>query len=260
MLALRGIDGPLRRDRRIVIAGLVATSALAWAYQLWMAWGMEHPSAAMTAIMPNMRLWRAWDVVLLFTMWFVMMIAMMVPSVAPTILMVAEITRRRREAHGPFVPTSVFVAGYLAAWALFSAAATLAQVRLHRLAVVSADMVATSPVVAGVLLVATGLFQWTRWKEACLSRCRSPLGFILQHWRDGACGALRLGFLHGLFCVGCCALLMMLLFVNGVMNIAWMAALTAFVLVEKLVPAHRWTTRISGGLLCGWGVYVALAR
>jgi predicted metal-binding membrane protein len=189
-----------------------------------------------------------------------MMVAMMVPSVAPTILVFAQINRKRREQHSPFVPTSVFLTGYLAAWAAFSVAATLAQWGLHTAALVSSAMVATSPVLAGILLITTGIFQWTRFKEACLARCRSPLGLILTHWRDGLVGAFRVGFLDGSYCVGCCALLMALLFVNGVMNVWWMAVLTAFVLVEKLVPAHLWTGRVAGLLLCGWGVWMLVAR
>ena len=254
------LEGLLQRDRRLVVSGLVGTAALAWAYQLYMAWGMERMSPAMAAIMPNMQAWRAWDLLLLFAMWVVMMVAMMVPSVAPTILVFAQINRKRREQHSPFVPTGVFLAGYLAAWAAFSLAATLAQWGLHRAALVSSAMVATSPALAGMLLITTGIFQWTPFKEACLARCRSPLGLILTHWRDGLLGAFRVGFLDGSYCIGCCALLMGLLFVNGVMNVWWMAVLTAFVLVEKLAPAHLWTARVAGALLCGWGVWMLLAH
>jgi predicted metal-binding membrane protein len=254
------LEALLQRDRRLVMYGLAGTAALAWAYQLYMAWGMEHMSPAMAAIMPNMLAWRASDVFLLFAMWVVMMVAMMVPSVAPTILVFAEINRKRREQHSPFVPTGVFLAGYLGAWVAFSLAATLAQWGLHAASLVSSAMVATSPVLGGALLIATGLFQWTPFKEACLTRCRSPLGFILTHWRDGLVGAFRTGFLHGSYCVGCCALLMALLFVNGVMNVLWMAVLTAFVFVEKLVPGHRWTGRVAGLVLCGWGVWMLVAR
>jgi predicted metal-binding membrane protein len=252
------LESLLRRDRQLVLAGLGATAALAWAYQLTMAWGMEHASPGMAMLMPNMRLWRAWDLFLLFAMWFVMMVAMMLPSVAPTVLVFAELARQRREARSPFVSAGVFLAGYVAAWGAFSLLATLAQWRLHQAAVVSAAMDTTSPLVAGGLLVASGLFQWTPWKDACLTRCRSPLGFILNHWREGLRGALRVGFLHGSFCVGCCALLMALLFVNGVMNVLWMAALTALVLVEKLAPAGRSTPRLIGAALVGWGIWVVV--
>lgn len=260
MLALSSVEAAIRADRRVVVGGLVVTVALAWAYQGYMAWGMEHPSPGMALVMPNMQLWRAWDLALLFVMWFVMMVAMMVPSVAPTVLLFAAVQRRRRDDRAPFVPTAVFAGGYVVAWAVFSLAATVAQWRLHQLAVVSSEMVTTKPLVSGALLVATGAFQWTPWKDACLSRCRSPLGFLLGHWRDGHAGAFRVGFLHGAFCVGCCALLMLLLFVEGVMNILWMAALSTFVLVEKLVPAHRWMTRSSGVALCAWGLHLMWSR
>jgi predicted metal-binding membrane protein len=253
------LESLIQRDRRVVAYGLAATTALAWAYQIYMAWGMEHMSPAMAALMPNMQEWRRWDLFLLFAMWAVMMVAMMVPSVAPTILAFAAISRQRRERDSPFAPTGVFVAGYLAAWAAFSLAATLAQWGLHAASLVSSAMVATSPLLGGALLIATGIFQWTRLKEACLARCRSPVGFILTHWRDGLAGSFRVGFVHGSYCVGCCALLMALLFVNGVMNIVWMAVLAAFVLVEKLAPAPRLTGRVAGLLLCGWGLWMVRA-
>jgi predicted metal-binding membrane protein len=253
------LEALLQRDRRVVVYGLAATAALAWAYQIYLAWGMEHMSPSMAALMPNMQEWRGWDLFLLFAMWAVMMVAMMVPSVAPTILAFAAINRKRREQDSPFAPTGVFVAGYLAAWAAFSLAATMAQWGLHAASLVSSAMVATSPLLGGALLVATGIFQWTRLKEACLARCRSPVGFILTHWRDGLAGSFRVGFLHGSYCVGCCALLMALLFVNGVMNIWWMAVLTAFVLVERLVPASRLTGRVVGLLLFGWGLWMLRA-
>jgi len=254
------LEALLQRDRRLVVCGLAATAALAWAYQIYMAWGMAHTmSPILAALMPNMQKWRVWDLFLLFAMWVFMMVAMMVPSVAPTILAFAAINRKRREQDSPFVPTAIFLAGYLAAWAAFSLAATLAQWGLHAASLVSTAMVATSPVLGGALLIAAGIFQWTRLKEACLARCRSPVGFILTHWRDGSTGSFRLGVLHGSYCVGCCALLMALLFVTGVMNIWWMAVLTAFVLLEKLLPAHRLTERVVGLLLGGWGLWMLRA-
>ena len=253
------LEGLLQRDRRLVVYGLAATTAMAWAYQLYMSWGMEHPSPVMAALMPDMLAWRGRDLLLLFAMWLVMMVAMMVPSVAPTLLAFARINRTRRERQGPFVPTGVFFAGYLAAWAAFSLAATVAQWGLHSATLVSSAMVLQSPALAGVLLVATGVFQMTPFKEACLSRCRSPLGFVLASWRDGLGGAFRMGLLQGTYCVGCCALLMALLFVNGVMNVGWMLVLTAFVLVEKTAPRAAWTRRAAGVLLLAWGGWLLLA-
>lgn len=259
MQAAISVESMLRRDRWLVASGLGGAAALAWGYQLYMAWGMEHASPVIAALMPDMQAWTAWDVVLLFAMWVLMMIAMMLPSVSPTVLAFAEVNRRRREQQSPFVSTGVFVAGYLSAWVGFSLVATFAQAALHASSLLSPAMVARSHVFAGTLLVATGVFQWTPLKQACLSRCRSPFGFVLAHWRDGSSGAFRVGLLHGSYCVGCCALLMALLFVNGVMNVTWIALLSAFVLVEKLVPAHLWVGRVAGLLLCGWGVWVLAA-
>ena len=258
MDAMRG-EALLRRDRRLVACALAALAALAWAYQLYMAWGMEHVSRSMAAIMPNMQAWGARDVLLLFAMWAVMMIAMMVPSATPMVLIFAAVTRQRQGERHPRAATAVFVLGYLGAWLGFSAVATIAQWHLHRAELVSSAMVATSPVLGGILLVATGVFQWTRFKDACLSRCRSPIGFVLGHWRDGLAGAFRMGLVHGCYCVGCCALLMALLFVNGVMNVVWMVVVTIFVMVEKMAPAPAWTARVVGALLCGWGIWMIAA-
>jgi len=260
MAGATALEGLLQRDRRLVVYGLAATAAMAWAYQLYMSWGMAHPSPAMAALMPDMLAWRGRDLFLLFAMWFVMMVAMMVPSAAPTLLAFARIRRTRQERQGPFVPTGVFLGGYLAAWAAFSLAATVAQWGLHTATLVSSAMVLESPLLAGALLVATGAFQWTPFKDACLSRCRSPLGFVLSSWRDGLGGAFRMGLLQGAYCVGCCALLMALLFVNGVMNMWWMLVLTAFVLLEKIAPHPVWARRAAGVLLCGWGVWLLAAR
>ncbi len=172
MQAAISFEALLRRDRWVVGAGIAGATALAWAYQIYMAWGMEHGSPLIAALMPRMQAWTAWDALLLFAMWVLMMIAMMLPSVAPTVLAFAEINRRRREERSPFVPTGVFLAGYLAAWVGFSLVATLAQEALHAAALMSPAMMARSPILAGVLLVATGVFQWTPLKQAVDLRLR----------------------------------------------------------------------------------------
>ncbi|BDG01092.1 DUF2182 domain-containing protein [Anaeromyxobacter oryzae] len=256
MQAATALEAVLRRDRWIVGAGVAGASAIAWAYQAYMAWGMEHGSSLIAALMPRMQAWTALDAALLLAMWVLMMTAMMLPSVAPTVLAFAEVNRRRREARSPFVPTGVFLAGYLGAWAGFSVVATLAQEALHAAALMSPAMMARGPVFAGSVLLAAGVFQWTPLKHACLARCRSPLSFVLAHWRDGAGGAFRVGLLHGSYCVGCCAPLMALLLVNGVMNAGWMVLLSVLVLVEKLAPAHLSMHRAVGASLCAWGLWV----
>ena len=245
------LDTVLRRDRLVVAAALAALTVAAWLYLLYTAAHMAMPEMAMA--MPAMHSWSWVELGALVVMWTVMMVAMMVPSAAPMIVMFATINRRRREQQGPFVPTAVFLAGYLVVWTGFSVLAALAQWALHAVALMSPMMVTTSPLLGGVLLVAAGVFQWTRLKAACLVRCRSPLSFIVTSWREGRGGAFRMGLHHGLYCLGCCWLLMLLLFVGGVMNFAWIAGIALFVLVEKLSPAGHWIGKAAGAALIVWG-------
>jgi len=192
----------------------------------------------------------------LFLMWTEMMVAMMVPTAAPMILTFAMVNRRRREQERPFVPTGIFLLGYLVVWTGFSILATLAQWGLHSAALISHAMVSTSPLFGGILLLAAGVFQWTPLKQRCMIHCRSPLSFFLTEWRDGKAGALWMGLKHGIYCTGCCWALMLLLFLLGVMNIWWIAAITLFVLAEKLLPKSAALSRASGLLLALWGLWL----
>lgn len=248
------LDTVLRRDRLVVAAALAALTVAAWLYLLYMAAHMAMPEMAMA--MPAMHPWSSVELGALVVMWTVMMVAMMVPSAAPMIVMFATINRRRREQQGPFVPTAVFLAGYLVVWTGFSVLAALAQWALHAAALMSPMMVTTSPLLGGVLLVAAGVFQWTRLKAACLVHCRSPLSFIVTSWREGRGGAFRMGLHHGLYCLGCCWLLMALLFVAGVMNLLWVAAIAIFVLLEKIVPRGELVGRVAGIVLVVAGLLV----
>jgi predicted metal-binding membrane protein len=248
------LEGVLKRDRAIVLAGVAGLSALAWAYLLALAWRMPHREMAMAMAMPHMQAWGATEVLLTWVMWAVMMVAMMTPSATPMILTFAALNRRRRAQQGPLVPTAVFVLGYLLVWGGFSVAATLAQWGLHTAALLSPMIVITSPIVGGLLLMAAGIFQWTPLKSTCLTQCRSPLGFIMTEWREGAWGALVMGLRHGMYCVGCCWVLMALLFVAGVMNLLWVAAIAALVLVEKVLPHGKLMGRMAGGVLMLAGV------
>jgi len=243
------LEAVLKRDRAIVLAGVAGLSALAWAYLLALAWRMPHREMAMAMAMPHMQAWEATEVLLTWVMWAVMMVAMMTPSAAPMILMFATVNRRHRGQQGPLVPTSVFSLGYLLVWGGFSVVATLAQWGLHTAALLSPMMVSTSPMLGGLLLLAAGIFQWTPLKSTCLTQCRSPLGFLMTEWREGASGALLMGLRHGRYCVGCCWVLMALLFVAGVMNLLWVAAMAAFVLVEKVLPRGELVGRVMGGML-----------
>jgi predicted metal-binding membrane protein len=243
------LEAILKRDRTIVLAGVAGLSALAWAYLLALAWRMPHREMAMAMAMPHMQAWEATEVLLTWVMWAVMMVAMMTPSAAPMILMFATLNRRHRGQQRPFVPTTVFSLGYLLVWGGFSVVATLAQWGLHTAALLSPMMVSTSPMLGGLLLLAAGIFQWTPLKSTCLTQCRSPLGFLMTEWREGASGALLMGLRHGRYCVGCCWVLMALLFVAGVMNLLWVAAIAAFVLVEKVLPRGQLVGRVVGGML-----------
>jgi predicted metal-binding membrane protein len=215
--------------------------------------GMEM-GAGMAMAQP--RPWGAVDFVLMSVMWAVMMVAMMVPTAAPMILTFSTVNRRRREQQRPYVPTGVFLAGYVVVWSAFAVAAALAQWGLHSASLLSPMMASTSPIFGGVLLVVAGAFQWSRLKYACLTQCRTPLGFIMSEWREGTKGAMVMGLRHGAYCLGCCWVLMALLFVLGVMNLLWIAALAGFVLLEKVAPGGFWISRVTGVLLAVWGVWM----
>jgi len=245
MQSSTALEAVLQRDRMIVLAGLVGLTALAWAYMGYLTWDMG--CMAMDMAMPRMQTWGILDLLLVFAMWAVMMVAMMVPSAAPMLLMFTTINRRRRTPLQPYVPTAVFLGGYLLVWTGFSVLAMLAQWGLHSAALLSPMMVSSSPLLGGLVLLAAGLWQWTPLKYTCLMRCRSPLGFLMTDWREGHRGALIMGLRHGMYCVGCCWFLMALLFVAGVMNLLWVATIAAFVLVEKVVPRGALVGRVAGG-------------
>jgi len=251
------LERVLQRDRVVVGAALAATTLIAWAYLFRMASSMGGSMAGATMAgmaMPQTGSWSALQPLLLFAMWAIMMVAMMLPSAAPMILLFAGVTRRRHERAAFAVPTAVFVAGYLAVWTGFSAAAALAQSGLHHAALLSPAMATRSPIVGGLLLVLAGVYQWTPVKYVCLSHCRSPVGFFGSEWREGRLGAFTMGARHGLFCLGCCWALMALLFVAGVMNLLWVATLAAIVLLEKAVPRGPLVARAAGVLLAACGV------
>ena len=255
--ALRdSIERVIRRDRAIAGVGLAAVTLLSWTYLLRMGAGM-HAAAAEADMhaamgMPEMAAWHGAEFLMLFVMWSVMMVAMMLPSAAPVILLALATYRRRGiSAH---LHTLAFLGGYVAAWTLFSAAAAALQLWLHNASLLSPMMAARSVVLAGALFIAAGIYQWLPIKAACLAHCRTPIGFVTREWREGAGGAVAMGLRHGAFCVGCCWALMALLFAAGVMNLLWVAALAAFVLVEKVVRSGPTLGRAAGALLAAWGV------
>jgi predicted metal-binding membrane protein len=244
-----------RRESAVILAALAAVAALSWVY----LYRQMQPMADMAEMMPTgFAPWSVADFALNFAFWWAMMPGMMLPSAAPMILTFATVNRRRSERGQPYVATAVFTAGYLFAWGLFGIVATFADWGLERGALISPVSQALAPPLAACVLAAAGLYQLTPLKSACLSHCRSPLDFALHHWRDGAVGALRMGFEHGLYCLGCCWFLMTLLFAAGIMSLLWMAAITAFVLVEKLFPAGRGIARIGGVAMLGSALYLLL--
>jgi predicted metal-binding membrane protein len=246
---------PTRRDRLIVVGLLVLMVALAWAFTIDQANRMEAMDAAMWRDM-NMSMngmepsWTPVDALLLFVMWSAMMAAMMMPGASPMVAAFATINRRRRERSAPHVPTAIFLLGYLTAWAGFSLIATALQWLLQMTGLVTTMMQSASYYFSATLFLVAGLYQFSPLKEHCLAYCRSPDGFILSEWRDGALGAMIMGLRHGLFCMGCCAALMALLFAVAVMDLHWVAGLTALVTAEKLLPGAKfWRVAIGIALI-----------
>lgn len=234
----------LTRDRIAILSALIGVIVLAWTYVLYLWAKMPGMKAdAPGAIMP-LHPWMPLDFVFVYLMWAVMMVGMMLPSVVPMTLLYAGMVRKAERQSTPMAPTGAFVAGYLTLWSVFSVVATLVQWGLHETAMLSPMMVAKSQTLGAALLLVAGLYQLTPWKAVCLDHCRAPAHFIAEHWRAGVCGAFRLGLHHGVFCLGCCWALMGLLFVGGVMNVLWIAAITGFVFLEKVLPLGIWSGRL----------------
>src|SRR5260370_27074991 len=229
------LEHVLRRDRLIVVVGVAGVVALAWVYLVGGA-GIDMSMADMPMEpMP----WSTFYAALLFTMWWVMMIAMMVPSAAPMVLLFTAIKRKQGASVSPSIEAWVFLSGYLLIWAGFSLVAVLAQWGLERAGLLSMAMASTSATLGGVILPAAGLYHFTPVNSACLRYCQSPVLFLSRHWRPGAVGALRMGLPHGSYCLGCSWFLMGLLFVSGVLNLVWIAGIALYVACEKLLPLGR---------------------
>jgi predicted metal-binding membrane protein len=244
------MDLPLR-DHAAILLALIGLAAISWLY-IYLQMSPMDEMAMPVAFSP----WTAADFALNIAIWWVMMPGMMLPSAAPMILTFATVNRRKRTRGRPFVPTAVFTTGYLIAWGLFGIAATVADWGLEQTALMSPMTQRLSPALGAAVVIVAGVYQLTPFKYVCLTNCRSPVDFVLNHWRDGAVGALRMGFEHGLYCLGCCWFLMALLFAAGTMSLLWMAAITAFVLAEKLFPAGQWIARGSGLVMMAFGLYL----
>lgn len=247
----------LWRDRSILIFGLLLLTALSWWYMVAMAMDMgavapaddrgHHLTHARAAT------WGVAELGLVFVMWAVMMVAMMLPAASPMVFAFSTLARRRHIDRA-LTKTWIFLLGYLAVWSAYSLGATFLQWGLREAAVLSPMGVSTSPYLAGALLAAAGLYQFTSLKYACLDKCRSPLAFLVTEWRPGTRGAFEMGLEHGFNCAVCCWSLMLLMFVLGVMNLWWMLVLTVFFVLEKIGPAPKAFGRLTGGVLIGWGI------
>ncbi len=255
----------LHRDRLVAAAALAAVTLAAWGYLLWGA-GMGMSGLAMTAMAgwpgspPMAMAAPPWDLgyaLLMVAMWSVMMVAMMLPSAAPMLLLHHAVQRRHGGARA--VPTSLFAAGYVAVWSGASAAFAGLQWLLTALGQIDGMLQTGAPWLSAGLLFAAGAYQFTPVKNACLASCRAPFAFLQHHSRPGRLGAFVMGLEHGAYCLGCCWALMALLFVGGVMNLWWIGVLALYVLVEKLGPAGPLLARAAGLLLCLWGAALVIA-
>ncbi len=249
------IETALRRDRIVAIAALTLVTVLAW------AWTLSAARMPIDGGMPGMAVgsraaWSAGHAVLMFAMWWIMMVAMMLPSAAPFVLL--GLSLHRREGGAGRSTAALMASGYLGVWGLFSVGATLAQWGLDAAGLLSAGSVRTGPALAGAILVAAGVYQLTPAKRACLKQCRSPVQFVVEHWHPGAVGAVRMGVAHGTYCLGCCWLLMGMLFAVGVMNPFWIGALALWVLVEKWSPYGDRLRYVAGALLIFIGAFIIL--
>jgi predicted metal-binding membrane protein len=203
--------------------------------------------------------WTARTFALMLVMWWIMMVGMMIPSALPVILLHDRLQRHHAGPAVAFRLTSLFTLGYLLAWGGFSLAATSLQWGLHASGLLAPMSLSVGSAFGALLFVAAGIYQLSPLKNVCLRHCRSPAEFLVEHRRPGALGALLSGGHHGLYCVGCCWLLMLLLFAVGVMNIVWVAALAVLILIEKVAPRAEWVTRASGLLLLASAAWLAFA-
>lgn len=243
-----------------MIGASVGVTVLAWIYLYAFASGMDMSGGQMTmpdgsvmAMPMQIPVWTPGYFLMMFLMWSVMMVGMMVPAVTPTVLIYSAVARKAAKEGSGIAPAGTFAAGYVAVWTLFSLAATFAQFGLDRAALLSPMMVASSPWLGAGLLIAAGVYQFLPLKRSCLENCRSPVDFIARNWRKGRSGAFRMGVSHGIYCLGCCWVLMLLLFVGGVMNLLWIAMIALFVLLEKVLPLGDAGGRIMGLVMIAAG-------
>jgi predicted metal-binding membrane protein len=250
-----------RGDRILIITSITLTTVLAWTYLIHLGHQMssQMESDRTMAVMGMTTEWTAADVGYTLAMWAVMMVGMMAPAAAPVMMLFAA-SKAKRAKPDAAPTTLIFGLGYVAVWIFFSVAATFAQWALHHQAMLSSNMATSNLRLGGTVLIAAGLFQVTPWKNKCLAHCRSPLGFLMANWRDGALGSFEMGVRHGGYCLGCCWALMLVLFAVGVMNLVWVGVLTVFILIEKIAPGGTIAGRIAGAALILAGVVMIATR
>jgi len=217
-----------------------------------MVWDSNTTLQGQYFCLPSGNSWGVWEFASTFFMWMVMMAAMMLPTILPWLI--TMLSPEAAPTRSSF-PILFFITGYLIIWGGYSAGATLLQWVLFKLQILTPELAIANPKISGSLLLAAGLYQWSSLKEACLSHCESPMLFFMKSWREGKVGALLMGAHHGLYCIGCCWLLMALLFVSGTMSLFWMVILTLYVLLEKYLPANRLLSHFTGTLLMLLGVW-----
>jgi predicted metal-binding membrane protein len=241
-----------RNERWIVLAGLFLVSALGLFATLWLG------DVLMLPVVFNGN--TIAYIALLFLMWWTMMMAMMLPSAAPAILTFAAVSRKLSDKGVASVPLAIFVAGYMAVWTIFSAGAVALQLFFSQRIALSMMMAVNSAVIGGSLLIAAGTYQLSPFKYACLHKCQAPLMVFARNWHKGNLGAFRMGLSHGIYCVGCCWVLMGLLFYGGVMELRWIVGIALYVAVEKLIPAGYRVSRYAGALLIAWGAWILIQQ
>ena len=251
------IETALARPRASLAVVLIAIPLICWAWVAAMARDMYGPMTGASAWMMTVT-WDAPRLVLLWAMWAAMMAGMMLPSAAPLLILYARAMRNREGLRRPALRIYAMASGYLAVWAAFSAGATALQRLLAETSLLNMMMEPADSRVAAALLILAGVYQLTPFKNACLDACRSPMGLLSARWREGVSGAFAMGVSHGLYCLGCCWALMLLLFAGGVMNLAVILALTAWVAIEKLAPFGRQSARVGAALLLALGGWMAL--
>ena len=269
------------KDRMTVYVGVLIILIVSWGYIIGMGWHMgtlpfiENSNMSMnmdqsmsmndkkisildTVLMwmpPSQGEWMFKDFFLLFIMWSVMMIAMMTPSILPMVMLFTVLNSKNKKNNKSSVSPLILLIGYLVSWVLFSLVITFPQYAMHKSGLLNPMMEPTHAYLGSAILILAGIYQFTPFKDACLSVCQSPLSFLMNNWKEGNLGAFLIGYKHGFYCIGCCWFLMMTLFALGVMNILWVAVLTLFVMFEKLSYRFPLLFRYStGAIFIAWGI------